>query len=244
MTVFAQEPCAIRCEWALQGIQELISGSDVVIVVDIFSFCTAVDIATANGAIVYPYQGRCNDAPAYATSKDAILASSDRTRDEYSLSPASLLTIPSGARLVLRSLNGSRLSLATGDIPTFAGCLRNAEAVACAAQQGGRMISVIPAGERWKRDGTIRFALEDWIGAGAIIHFLDGSRSPEALAAESVFRSFRNHLHAILATTGSGQELMHGGFEQDVALALDFGSSHTIPRLRDGAYIADSSDCE
>ena len=179
--VFGQEPYAIRCEWGLQGIQELISGSDVVIVVDVLSFCTAVDIATANGAVVYPYQGRRDDAPAYAALKDAILASPNRTRNEYSLSPASLLTIPSGARLVLPSLNGSRLSLASGNIPTLAGCLRNAEAVAFAAQQMGRRISVIPAGERWKRDGTIRFALEDWVGAGAIIHFLDGSKSPGLL---------------------------------------------------------------
>ena len=237
--VFAQETYVIRCEWGAQGIQQLIHRSEVIVVVDVLSFCTAVDIATTNGAMVFPYQGSSDAALAYAASKDAMLATPGRTqREGYSLSPVSLLTIPSGTRLVLPSLNGSRLSLATGDTPTLAGCLRNAEAVARAAHQVGRAISIIPAGERWKSDGTIRFALEDWVGAGAIIHYLDGSKSPEALAAESAFLSLRNNLHNALATTGSGQELITQGFEQDVALALEFGASHNVPQLQDGAYIA------
>lgn len=45
----------IRCEWDEGGVLELSRKSDVVIIVDVLSFSTCVDIATARGAIVYPY---------------------------------------------------------------------------------------------------------------------------------------------------------------------------------------------
>ncbi|MEO1146213.1 MAG: hypothetical protein AAFY26_11535 [Cyanobacteria bacterium J06638_22] len=82
---------------------------------------------------------------------------------KYSLSPASLLSIPQGTRLVLPSPNGSTLSLATGATLTIVGCLRNARAVASAARRYGSKITVIPAGERWS-DRSLRPALEDWMG--------------------------------------------------------------------------------
>lgn len=238
---FTQERFAVRCEWGLQGIHHLVDQSDVIVVVDVLSFCTAVDIATKNGAMVYPYASNDEDAQTYATSRNAILAQLGRTHGKgFSLSPSSMTSIPAGTRLVLPSPNGSRLSLATSDTVTLAGCLRNAETVAQAAEHLGQRISIIPAGERWRHDGTIRFALEDWVGAGAIIHFLHGTKSPEALAAENAFLSVKYKLYDGLIHSGSGRELIERGFEGDVALAFDLGVSHNAPRLRDGAYVASS----
>jgi 2-phosphosulfolactate phosphatase len=235
---FDQEPFDIRCEWGLAGVETLSPSSDVVIVVDVLSFSTSVDIATARGAIVLPYRWREPDqARAFAAAQGALLAGTrQKEGDTYSLSPASLLTIPAGTRLVLPSPNGATLSLATGAARTFAGCLRNAAAVAQAAARSGRRISVIAAGERWT-DGGLRPAIEDLIGAGAIIDRLPGQRSPEAMAAVGAYRALADTLQSAIQQCGSGRELIGRGFARDVELAVEMNVSDCVPVLIDGAYV-------
>ena len=106
------------------------------------------------------------NSPTFAASHDARVAGMRDDTSAYSLSPHSLLAIPPGTRLVLPSPNGSTLSLTTGATPTFAGCLRNARAVAEAAHRIGPRVAVIAAGERWRDDGSLRPCFEDQAGAG------------------------------------------------------------------------------
>lgn len=49
---FSQSTFDIRCEWGAQGVNLLAPISDVVIIVDVFSFTTCVEIATAQGATI------------------------------------------------------------------------------------------------------------------------------------------------------------------------------------------------
>jgi 2-phosphosulfolactate phosphatase len=231
-----QQEFEVRCEWGVFGVNQLAFLSDAIIIVDVLSFSTCVDIAVGNGAVVYPYQWKDESAFSYAQSVDAILANFDRKFDTgYSLAPTSLLTIASGTRLVLPSPNGSLLSLATGQTPTFAGCIRNAKAVAHAAQQLGSRISLVPAGERWP-DGSLRPALEDLVGAGAIIHYLPGKRSPESELAEGTFLHFKDSLKSCIEQCSSGKELIGRGFASDVDLAAALNQSQFSPKLTDGAY--------
>jgi 2-phosphosulfolactate phosphatase len=138
---------------------------------------------------------------------------------------------------VLPSPNGATLTLATGETPTLAGCLRNARAVANAARHIGKRIAVIPAGERWQ-DGSLRFALEDWLGAGAILDALAGNFSPEARAAQKSFRAFQSELARVLQACDSGQELIAKNLARDVELASAYDVSEVVPMLREGAYRA------
>src|SRR5690606_7844244 len=103
----------------------------------------------------------------------------------------------------------------------LAGCLRNARAVAQAAQGLGQPIGVIAAGERWHygEDSPLRPSLEDQLGAGAIIHYLTGRKSPEAEAAQALFEHFADKLPATLRECGSGRELIRKGLAEDVNLA-------------------------
>jgi 2-phosphosulfolactate phosphatase len=158
-----------------------------VIIVDVLSFSTCIDIATSNNAKIYPFRWKDQTAIEYAKSLNAEISDFNRKdKNGYSLSPTSLINIPQGTKLVLPSPNGSTLSLSTGLTTTICGCLRNAEAVAQYAMRIGKPISIIPAGEKWE-DNTLRPAFEDLLGAGAIISFLDGELSPESKTALSVF---------------------------------------------------------
>jgi len=234
--VFTQSEFNIRLEWGEQGVNLLAPISDVVIIVDVLSFTTCVEIATGRKAIIYPYRGNLEMAQEYARSVGAKLAEKNRDA-KYSLSPKSMLNIPQGIKLVLPSPNGSMLTLATGDTPTLAGCLRNARSVAEAAKKYGGRIAVIPAGERWP-DGSLRPSFEDLIGAGAIINFIDGKYSPEAYAARSAFLAAEEDLEHRLLQCGSGKELIERGYRGDVLLAAELNVSDYVPTLTDGAYIA------
>jgi 2-phosphosulfolactate phosphatase len=228
----------VRCEWGQNGVAQLAPVSDVIIIVDVLSFSTCIDIATSRGAIIFPYDWANQtqeSAQTFAQSVQAELAVR-RGGDGYSLSPASLLQISSGTKLVLPSPNGSSLSLATGVTPTLAGCLRNCQAIASVAMNYGQHIAVIPAGERWE-DGSLRPAFEDLIGAGAIISHLKGTLSPEAQAAAQAYQGSQTNLETLLQQCSSGQELIERGFTQDVNLASELNSSRCVPMLVDRAYI-------
>jgi 2-phosphosulfolactate phosphatase len=194
-----------------------------------------VDVAVARGAAVLPYRWKEDSARAFAASKGALLAGS-RSSEGYSLSPASLQSIPSGAAIVLPSPNGSTLSLAIGASVTFAACLRNCESVAARAAAHGPKIAVIPAGERWQ-DDTLRPCLEDLIGAGAVLARLPGRRSPEAELAMAAFERFRGDLHGALSGCGSGQELIEMGFASDIEVASKYACSAAAPILIEDRFV-------
>ena len=237
MRFYQQHEFNLRCEWGENGIKALASISDVIIIVDVLSFSTAVDVATERKAVIYPYRGSHQSAIDFAASKGALLATKGRVASTaFSLSPTSLSAISAGTRLVLPSPNGSTLSLSTGNKPTLAGCLRNARAVAEFAHQLGEKIAVIPAGERWE-DGSLRPAVEDFIGAGAIMSFLKGSQSPESQVAVSVYQSVESNLPETLRRCASGKELIEKGFAGDVELAAQLNCSRSVPLLTEGAYV-------
>jgi len=226
--VFLQAEYSLRCEWGLGGVLELGPASDVVVIVDVLSFSTAVDVAVARGAEVLPYRWNDELAADFACRQGALPAS--RRGRGYSLSPYSLREVPAGAAIVLPSPNGSALCLESRAGATFTACLRNCAAVAEKVRNYGGTVTVIPAGERWK-DGSLRPCLEDLIGAGAVLARLPGSRSPEAEMAVTVFERFRDNLAAVLANCGSGKELIAVGFAADVAMAAEYSVSSVAPIL-------------
>ena len=224
------------CVWGLHGLQAILPHCDVVVVVDVLSFSTTVDVAVSGGVVPYPWRWKDERAQQFADSVGAVLAG-PRGSAGYSLSPCSFLEAEAGTRVVLPSPNGSTLSCATGDVPTFAACIRNASAVARAAAATGRRIGVVAAGELWP-DHALRPALEDWLGAGAVIDALAGSRSPEAEAAAEAWRVARPSIERRLLGCTSGRELVENGYARDVELAAAHDVSECAPRLVEGAYVA------
>lgn len=231
----------IDVTWGKAGLQGLHDESDLVVVVDVLSFSTAVDVAVSRGAAVFPFVYRDDRAAKFADAKNAILAG-PRSREDGgpSLSPASLAGLKPGDRLVLPSPNGSTLSTLVGDKPVYAACLRNATAVAAALQTAAEdldraKVAIIAAGEHWA-DGSLRPALEDLFGAGAIAARLKGRRTADAEAAAAAYATLRPRLRASLADCPSGRELIAKGFPQDVDWASDQDCSAAVPALVEGCY--------
>jgi 2-phosphosulfolactate phosphatase len=119
----------------------------------------------------------------------------------------------------------------------LAGCLRNARAVATAAMQAGTSFNVVPAGERWM-DGSLRPALEDWLGAGSILRWLPSNRSPEAASAVALFEHHRETLVDTLHHCGSGRELEMRGHDKDKFIAAELDVSSCAPRFDGVAFVA------
>jgi 2-phosphosulfolactate phosphatase len=226
-------------EWGLAGIEALRERVSVLVIVDVLSFSTAVDVAASRGAIVYPLAYCEGDTARDAANREgAVLAQPRRAAGgQFSLSPASLLSVPAGLKLMLPSPNGSRLSLACGNTRLLTGCLRNAAAVALAARRlaGDGKVGVIPAGESW-RDGSLRPAVEDLLGAGAIVHYLDLPCSPEAQIARDAYRTAGPEVASLIRASVSGRELIEGGFPQDVELAVEQNTSALAPTFIERAY--------
>jgi 2-phosphosulfolactate phosphatase len=218
------------------------------VVVDVLSFTTAVSVAVESGTRVFPYAWRDETASQFAEQMEASLAVGRRAAartSPWTLSPAALGRAPFTPRLVLPSPNGSAIAAAAAGATVVAGCLRNAAAAGRWLARNGygvaaRPIAVIAAGERWP-GGELRPALEDLLGAGAIIAELQaqgiGGLSPEATAAMAAYTGTADVAHAV-AICASGRELAQSGFADDVSIAAALNTSGIVPILVDGAFTA------
>ncbi|WP_226599115.1 2-phosphosulfolactate phosphatase [Streptomyces violascens] len=246
--VFVQAGHGVRVEWGPVGAERLAGDVACLVVVDVLSFTTAVTVAVEAGTQVFPYRWQDDSAAGFAEQVDAALAVGRRGVTEaspWSLSPAALRRAPFTPRLVLPSPNGSAIAAAAAEGSTVvAASLRNATAVGRWLGAHGygtieRPVGVIAAGERWP-DGSLRPALEDLLGAGAVIAVLleygGEVPSPEAAMAAAAFTGAPDPGAAVVSSS-SGRELIEGGYAEDVAVATELGVSRVVPVLTDGAFV-------
>ncbi|WP_193181576.1 2-phosphosulfolactate phosphatase [Nisaea sediminum] len=228
----------IRLEWGEAGVAKLCHWANAVVIVDVLSFSTCVSIAADREIQILPFEHDYEEAAAFAVSKEAIVAKRrrDATNNDVSLSPASFTRASPGTRYVLPSPNGATLSRLASDREVFAGCLRNARAVGKALSKFHK-VAVIPAGERWN-DNSLRPAIEDWLGAGAIVDAMSGARAPEAEIAVRSFRSANGELALLIGESESGRELAGSGYAEDVTYAAELNVSGRVPKLKNGVYSA------
>ncbi|WP_418059225.1 2-phosphosulfolactate phosphatase [Pimelobacter simplex] len=266
----AQDGRQVRLEWGPTGGAAISADADIVVVVDVLSFTTTLTIATARGTRVHPFAWKDDRAAAaYARERDAVVAvgrfearalgGSDGRGGRGgsggalpSLSPAQLLDAVPVPRLVLPSPNGSAicaaLRAARPGLTVAGASLRNRSAVArwLAPQvAAGARVALVPAGERWP-DGSLRPAVEDLWGAGAVLDAL-GSETPslgtEARHARAAYRAVAGTesgtgtgtgtgtLEAALLDCASGRELVGVGFRADVVVAAALDADDVVPVL-------------
>ncbi|MFF9572451.1 2-phosphosulfolactate phosphatase [Streptomyces sp. NPDC014685] len=245
---FIQAGHGVRLEWGPDGAALLAKDAACLVVVDVLSFTTSVTVAVESGTRVFPHHRRDETAAALAEEVGAGLAvgrSMVTESSPWSLSPAALRRAPVVPRLVLPSPNGSTIAATAGDSTVIAGSLRNPTAVGrWLADQGygtvERPVAVIASGER-RPDGALRPALEDLLGAGAVIAALRrrgrDRLSPEAAMAATVFDGTPD-IGTAVADCASGRELIGLGYADDVAVATELDACAIVPVLVDGAFTA------
>lgn len=243
--IFDQSPYACRMDWGLTGIRQAAARGDVIVVVDVLRFSSTTSWAAHHGALIYPLPWD-EDAVDYAAELNRnaqpgqreVLTSQDRGK---ALSPRSFSSEDAGARYVIASPNGAACALASdGAAAVLAGALVNAEAAAGVAagfrRRTGAPITVVACGERWKDamgGDLLRPSIEDYLGAGAILGYLDGSASPEAEVCRAAFDGVRDRLPSIVWESSSGRELRSFGLEEDLPYCTGLNVIPSVPVLGD-----------
>lgn len=235
---------AVHLEWGREGLQQALERADVIAIVDVLSFSTTVCAAIEAGASVLPLRWE-DDEEAVAASEGVVARESVGGR--RALSPLGFDESSAGKCYAIRSPNGATLSARAQAAPVcFAGCLRNASATSQALQSASQEheagISVIAAGERWpsvsgeSQGGAMRVALEDWLGASALISALVGEFSADARIAKRVFDASHKELEQLVCECPSGVELIERGFRDEVLFACDYDAAMDAVVLRAGRY--------
>lgn len=220
---FDQSPYQVRFEWGEAGLKRL-APADIVIVVDVLRFSSTVADAVASDASI-----DAADAAHWSRDGAAVAAAAARIQAQ----PQTQATVLLGA-------------------------LRNATAVAQTVlalqhqrqRQRRLSVSVIAAGEQTPA-GDLRFAVEDQLGAGAIIAALSDlgidHTSPEAAAACESARGLRRAMRHLLTASASGRELADGVdatarieaagvVPTSVAAAAELDAIDAVPILRGGVF--------
>jgi 2-phosphosulfolactate phosphatase len=243
---FGQRPWRCRLEWGHRGAAAATARGDVLVVVDTLSFSTAVATALHRGVTVYPCRPGDEGRLEEQVGAEAVVRRQDvPSKGRFSLSPTTFLSSESGARVALGSPNGAACCVAARAAPcVVVGSPVNARAVArfvsARLAGGGQAVTVLACGERWSTpvDGEdLRLAVEDWLGAGAILLHLGLDKSPEAQVCEAAFRGVEGRLEGVLLNCGSGVELCQKGYEADVLHASRLDLYEVVPLLAEGRFV-------
>lgn len=235
-----------------RGAREAAERGDITIIVDVLSFSSTVTTAAAYGAVIYPHSPPADSkAERYAAEVGAVLAlgRAEAARSGgRSLSPLSFTSEDKGRGYVICSLNGAACTWVASQVPALLiGCFLNVTAAVKTAnqlkRQTGTNITVIACGERWadslEQENNIRPGIEDYLGAGAILSGLGGSKSPEAQVCIGAYEAARPKLAELIWECGSGRELRERGFEEDVRFSIQMDKFSTVPVLN-GRYFVNA----
>jgi 2-phosphosulfolactate phosphatase len=235
---------AIRFDWGRTGAERSAAAGRITVIVDTLTFSTTVAIAADRGMAVLPAISDDEaNALARTTSFPRTVPRIGAPPGAFTLSPATVRDAAAAPRaLVVHSPNGARCTRAAHDAPAvFVGALINASAVARAVharmRETGLGVTVVACGERPMHaalETPLRFAIEDHLGAGAIVEQLAGARSPEAAVAVHAFRACAHDLTAILERSATGRELSSIGCPEDWRIASQLDTVDRAATIADG----------
>ena len=147
-------------------------------------------------------------------------------------SPGDLGAAQAGKTLLMSTTNGTKAVLAARGADTiYVGALVNARAVAEMARQSSKSLTLLCAGLK----GSL--AMEDVIGAGAVIQALDEDvelESDEARMAEQLFLASHDRLGQVLRSTAGGQNIIRSNLAKDIDFAARMDVIDSVGEVMDG----------
>lgn len=237
-------PCA-RHEWGPRGARVAAERGDVLIVVDVLRFSGAVAASVDAGVLLFSALAGEEAETAVREGAEIAVHSFDApAKGGFSLSPSTYFHAESGCRVVITSANGATCARYGESVSyLFVGGLVNARALGAVVNEivagTGHGVTVLSCGERWEdrsEEGDLRFALEDYLGAGAILSHLLMELSPDAVVCRAAFEASRNNLRGLLWECPSGVELREKGLGDDVEYCSAMNVLDCVPVLRGGAF--------
>ena len=211
----AQANYQVRLDWGMPGLERLAPAHVVVVVQTLGLSARAIGAAEQGGADeVVPA-----DADADAADRVA-LAAAER-----------------GAHVVVGGIRNAAAVAAHVLAVQHDRADRTSIAVVAVGQPAVVTGGSTTAGEN---DSDLRFAVEDLLGAGAVIAALGDlgidHASPDAAVAAEGFRALRGAVRHLLTASGTGRLLADAGERDTVLAAAERDAASVVPVLREGAY--------
>lgn len=240
--IFNQSPYQCRMDWGERGTIEASNRRDIIVVVDILSFSTTITGAVHHGAIVYPFP-KVGDIKKFGELVDAEVCLGRveaQVAGAPSLSATSFNESHKGKRFVLSSRNGATCVKASKqDTNILIGSFLNVSSVANVVnkiqKETNLNVTVIACGERWRNTNDesreLRPSIEDYLGAGAILEKLNGTKSPEAKVCIGAFQNAKSNLSELINDSSSGRELIDMGYPEDVNFSCQVDLFKDVPIL-------------
>lgn len=240
----SQHPYRCRFDWGWRGVVQAAARGNAVVIVDTLSFSTTAVTAIHQGGMIYPCASQ-EEAVVLAQrvgGELAVLREEVPVKGRFSLSPETFLALEPGGQVVLASPNGATCCTYGESAPyLLVGTLVNAKAVAAVLaelleQTPDLSVTVVACGERWSvptEDGPLRVAIEDYLGAGAILSYLSADKFPEARVCQGAFTQTCHDLDALLWDCATGRALRDRGYGQDVKHAARLNVYESVPVLRE-----------
>ena len=236
-----------RIDWGRRGARRAAARGDIMVIVDVLSFSSMVATALHNNISIYPCTMKDDTVElARRIGGEAAVGRKDvPQKGRFSLSPLTYSPGAAGSKVIVASPNGATCCrFADQASYLFCGGLLNARSV---AEEISRIltdsdlaVTIIACGEREKEpgeDGPIRFAVEDYLGAGAILSEIEFEKSPDAMVCEAAFLNSRDNLSEIIRTCPSGVELRDCGFGEDVSYCANLNIFDIVPVLENGFFV-------
>jgi 2-phosphosulfolactate phosphatase len=227
--------------WGSDGLRRAVERGDIPVIVDVLRFSSTVTTAVANGFTILP-------APTRDAARSlAVVTGAAR----WSLSPLDYVNPREPEEVILVSPNGAALA---GSIPPgtpgFIACFLNARTagrlLGDIVRDRGTGIVLVPAGEAVEdQEADLehrRFAVEDYLGCGAVLSELKVDRDEEAEACREAFLAAKIGLAGIIRDSPSGRYLVDRGQAADLSHCVQLSIYEVLPVVRDGKIAAWAPD--